>query len=168
MNSSSAVTRIGYYIPFSITGNAISAIGSGLLSTLSVSSNASKYIAYQILSGIGRGFIAQQPITAIQTAVPASQISVGSALVVFTQFFGAAIFIAIGQTIFTNSLGPALDKFAPAVNAQFVINVGATNLRSAVPESELSGVLMAYNEALMHTFVSHLYDGKGFKQLMDL
>lgn len=100
----------------------------------------------------------QQPITAIQTTVPASEVSVGSALVVFTQFFGAAIFIALGQTTFTNSLGPALEKYAPAVNAQFVINVGATNLRHAVPADELNGVLMAYNKALMHTFVSHVLE----------
>lgn len=99
----------------------------------------------------------QQPVTAIQTAVPASQLSVGTALVVFTQFFGGAIFIAFGQTTFTNSLGPALEKFAPTIDTQFVIDVGATSLRDAVPPSELKGVLMAYNQALVHTFVSTLY-----------
>jgi hypothetical protein len=98
----------------------------------------------------------QQPMTAIQTAVPASQLSVGTALVVFTQFFGGGIFIALGQTIFTNSLGPALKTFAPSVDKQFVINVGATSLRGAVPASELKGVLMAYNQALTHTFVGVL------------
>jgi hypothetical protein len=78
----------------------------------------------------------------------------GTALVVFKQFFGGRIFIALGQTIFTNSLAPALEKFAPSVDAQFVINVGATKLRCTVPASEFRGVLMAYNQALMHTFVS--------------
>ena len=95
----------------------------------------------------------QQPLTAIQVAVHPSQLSIGTALVVFTQFFGSAVFIALSQTTYTNSLGPALERFAPAVNASFVINVGATNLRQAIPAGELNGVLKAFNRALMHTFV---------------
>jgi hypothetical protein len=81
---------------------------------------------------------------------------VGTALVVFTQFFGAAIFIAFGQTTFTNSLGPALREFSPNVTAKFVIDTGATNLRDVVPAGQLAGVLMAYNQALTHIFVSLL------------
>jgi hypothetical protein len=93
---------------------------------------------------------------AVQAAVPASQISLGTGLVIFSQFFGGAIFVAFAQTTFTNSLGPALKMFAPSVDAEFVINVGATSLRDSVPVSELHGVLMAYNQALMHTLVSLL------------
>jgi len=40
------------------------------------------------------------------------------------------------------------------VSAAYVISVGATNLRDNVPVNELHGVLKAYNEALVHTFVS--------------
>jgi hypothetical protein len=132
----------------------LSTIGSGLLSTLSISSNAGKYIGYQILCGLARGCVQQQPLTAVQTNVPSDQISVGIALVVFTQFFGSAIFIAFAQTTFTNSLGPALREFAPNVSAKFVIDTGATNLRDVIRAGELNGVLMAYNQALTHTFVS--------------
>jgi len=96
----------------------------------------------------------QQPVTAVTAAVPKNLISVGTALVVFTQFFGGGIFVALAQTTFTNSLGPALAKFAPNVSAAHVISVGATNLRESVPASELNGVLEAYNQALVHTFVS--------------
>jgi hypothetical protein len=98
--------------------------------------------------------IMQMPLNAVQHAVPASQLSVGTALVVFAQFFGGAIFLAFGQTAFINSLGPALEKFAPAVDTQFVVDTGATSLRDAVPAGELRGVLIAYNQALTHTFVS--------------
>jgi hypothetical protein len=137
-----------------IGGNLFSTISSGLLSTLQVSSNASQYIGYQVLSGIARGAVTQQPMTAVQTNVPQSQLSVGTALVVFTQFFGGAIFLAFAQTTFANSLGPALREFAPNVSAKFVIDTGATNLREAVGAEVVDGVLMAYNKALIHTFVS--------------
>jgi len=126
------------------------------MSTLKISSNAGKYIGFQIVCGVARGTTMQQPMNAVQIDVPADQLSIGTALVVFTQFFGGAVFIALAQTTFTNSLGPALAKFAPSVNAGFVIGVGATSLREAVHADELEGVLMAYNEALTHTFVSSL------------
>jgi hypothetical protein len=35
-----------------------------------------------------------------------------------------------------------------------VIDTGATNLRDVIRAGELDGVLMAYNQALTHTFVS--------------
>ncbi|PMD19411.1 efflux pump [Hyaloscypha hepaticicola] len=150
--SGALISKFGYYTPWAIGGNLLSAIGSGLLSTLSISSNAGKYIGYQILCGLARGCVQQQPLTAVQTNVAADQISVGIALVVFTQFFGSAIFIAFAQTTFTNSLGPALREFAPNVSAKFVIDTGATNLRDVIGAAELNGVLMAYNQALTHTF----------------
>lgn len=96
----------------------------------------------------------QQPPIAVQSTLPPSQLSIGTALFTFTQFFAGAIFVAGGQTAFTNSLGPALDNFAPAVNASTIINVGATALRDTIPPTELRGVLKVYNQALIHTFVS--------------
>jgi len=96
----------------------------------------------------------QQPMNAVQFNVPANLISVGTALVVFTQFFGSAVFIAFAQTAFTNSLGPALREYAPNVTAKFVIDTGATNLRDVIPADALEGVLMAYSKALTNTFVS--------------
>jgi len=148
------VSKLGYYLPWSVGGNAVGAVGSGLLSTLKVSSGAGRYIGYQVIGGVGRGACGQQPIIAVQAAVPASQVSLGTGLVIFSQFFGGAIFVAFAQTTFTNSLGPALKIFAPGVNVEFVINIGATSLRDSVPASELHGVLMAYNQALVHALVS--------------
>ncbi|KAN0102744.1 MFS multidrug transporter [Hyaloscypha variabilis] len=146
------VSRIGYYTPWAIGGNLISTIGGGILSTLKVSSSPGQYIGYQVLSGLARGCVMQQPMTAVQTNVPPELLSVGTALVVFTQFFGGAVFIAFAQTTFTNSLGPALKEFAPNVTAKFVIDTGATNLRNVVPAGVLEGVLMAYSKALTNTF----------------
>ncbi len=35
-----------------------------------------------------------------------------------------------------------------------MIDTGATNLQDVIAAGELNGVLMAYNQALTHTFVS--------------
>lgn len=96
----------------------------------------------------------QQPLTAVQNTLPASQIAVGTALLVFSQYFGGALFLAFGQTLFSNSLGPALKTWAPGVDKELILSVGATAVRTVVSAEELPGVLRAYNQALVHTWVS--------------
>lgn len=50
-----AVSVLGYYLPFLLAGGAISAIGYGLLSTLSTTTPVAKRIGYQILYGVASG-----------------------------------------------------------------------------------------------------------------
>jgi len=73
-------------------------------------------------------------------------------LVVFSQSFGGALFLAFAQTTFTNGLKDALPKFAPHVSPQAVIAAGATGIRQAVSKADLEGVLLAYSKALSHVF----------------
>ena len=49
------VGKLGYYLPWAVGGAVLNAIASGLLSTLSPSSNMAKIIGYQIILGVGRG-----------------------------------------------------------------------------------------------------------------
>lgn len=49
------VSVLGYYLPFLLAGGAISAVAYGLLSTLSSSTSAAKWIGYQILYGVASG-----------------------------------------------------------------------------------------------------------------
>jgi MFS family permease len=51
------VMNVGWYNPFYIFGVAILAIGSGLLSTLNPTTDAGKWIGYQILTGSGYSFL---------------------------------------------------------------------------------------------------------------
>jgi hypothetical protein len=54
-----AVKRIPYAPFWSIFGNVITAIGSGLLTTFTVHTTSGQWIGYQILGGAGRGFAMQ-------------------------------------------------------------------------------------------------------------
>lgn len=145
---------LGYYSPFMIAGGAMAAIAAGLMSTLTPNSSAAAWVCYQLLNGVARGMMAQQPVTAIQANVSKEQLSIATALVVFSQNFGASLFISLGQTAFENSLLPALARFAPEVDAAMVSKAGATDFRSIVPASSIPGVLNAFNETLTVTFVS--------------
>ena len=49
------VSVLGYYLPFLLAGGAISAVGYGLLSTLSPTTSVAKWVGYQILYGVASG-----------------------------------------------------------------------------------------------------------------
>lgn len=95
----------------------------------------------------------QQPVNAVQHILPTSKMSVGTSMVVFSQFFGSGLFLALAQTDFSNSLSSSLAKYAPGISVTLVSEVGGTGLRSAVSGSQLPGVLEAYNHAIINVFV---------------
>lgn len=93
-----------------------------------------------------------QPLVAVQTKLAPSQVAIGQTLVIFQQFFGGSLFLAIAQTLFNSSLGDALRKFAPNVDAQSVIHAGASGVYSVVAARDIPAVLRAYNAAVQHEF----------------
>tara|TARA_R110002060_G_scaffold14952_8_gene20939 strand:- start:501 stop:1193 length:693 start_codon:yes stop_codon:yes gene_type:complete len=49
------VSKVGYYLPFTIFGSAMNSIGTGLMSTFTPNSPTAAWVCYQIISGVGRG-----------------------------------------------------------------------------------------------------------------
>ncbi|KAG0645299.1 Efflux pump mlcE [Hyphodiscus hymeniophilus] len=131
--------KLGSPTTYSIVGNTVSAIGGGL-------------IGYQVLAGAGRGMTVQQPVVAVQHTLDRSQMAIGASMVIFSQFFGGAIMLAVAVTDFRSSLITALKRYAPEVNADLIMNVGAAGVRKALTSQQLPGVLEAYNHAITNTF----------------
>ncbi|KAF1838625.1 MFS general substrate transporter [Decorospora gaudefroyi] len=152
MLSGVAVTALGYYTPFILVSSILMAIGGGLLTTLEVDSGSPKWIGYQFIFGAGVGLGMSQTLVAVQTVLPANDIPIGTAIVIFSQTLGGALFVSVGQNVFTNQLIKNLASVVPDVDASLVLNTGATELKKAVPAPFLSGVLSAYSEALTQTF----------------
>ena len=88
----------------------------------------------------------------MQNNIPPQLIPIGMALTMFTQTFGGAICVTLGQTIFGHSLAAALREYAPHVDPKTVVQAGATAVRQAVPPSQLEDVLRAYCAAINHNF----------------
>lgn len=147
-----AVTVIGYYTPFMLVSSVLMAIGAGLLTTFEVDSGSPQWIGYQFLFGAGVGFGMQQTLVAVQTALPAKDIPIGTAIMMFTQTLGGALFISVGQNVFTNQLIKNLGTVVPDLDPKIVLAVGATELKNVIEEKFLAGVLQAYNLALTQTF----------------
>lgn len=96
--------------------------------------------------------IIYQPFVAVQNLIPHSQISIAMAVLVFSLNFGGATFLTLAETDFSQSLRASIPKYAPGVDANTINSLGATDFRSAVPASELPGVLRAYSVSVDHVF----------------
>ena len=153
--SGGLVTVIGYYTPWIIFSCIMMSIGAGLISTWKVDSGSAQWIGYQIIYGIGVGCGMQQSLIAAQTVLPLEDIPTGTALIMFAQTFGGALFIGVAQNVFTNRLVKNLLENVPSLNPAIVLTTGATSLKDAVTRQDASllpGVLTAYNSALVQTF----------------
>jgi hypothetical protein len=84
----------------------------------------------------------------------------GLSMITFCQFFGGTLFIAGAQTIFINELPITLHQYAPALGAS-IASSNSTSGGSAsfnptttvIPPAILPGVLLAYNQSIMYTFI---------------
>ncbi|KAK0260207.1 hypothetical protein LTS09_005023 [Friedmanniomyces endolithicus] len=145
------IGKLGYYLPWTVSGSAISAIGYGLLSLLSPTTPAAKWIGYQVFYGVGSGCTIIAGYIAVQNLVPAAQIPTAMAIVIFCQGMGGAVFLIVANAVFSNSLrhqlGLQSSKIGVAPDA--VINAGARGLRQLIPDGErLAVVLQAYTDSI--------------------
>ena len=143
--------RIGYYTPWMILSSILTPIGAGLITTFTPHTGHSAWIGYQALFGMGIGLGMQQPSVAAQTVLPRKDVSIGAALMMFSQTLGGAVFVSVGNNIFDTRFAHNLVKI-PGIDVGSVAAAGATDLRNMVPASLLPQVLVAYNDALRATF----------------
>ena len=70
------------------------------------------------------------------------------AILILCQNLGAAVFLTLAQTVFSNSLHSAITKDAPGVSADAVLAGGAGMIRTLVSAQQLPEVLRAYSKAV--------------------
>ena len=145
------VTKVGYYTPFMIANSVIMSIGAGLITTWTPDTMHPQWIGYQVLFGFGLGLGMQQASLAAQAVLPRKDAPIGISLVMFCQQLGGAVFVSVGESVFTNQLVKGLRSVA-GISPAVVVGTGATDLRHVVDPSKLGAVLVAYNGALKKTF----------------
>ena len=151
--SGGLITKVGYYTPFMLASTVLTSIGAGLLTTFELDTGPGKWIGYQVICGFGIGLGLQLPLVAIQTVLDMSEIPSATALIIFMQLFGAAVFVSVGESVLTNKLVSYISRVVPGVDAVAVASAGATNLQNVIPSEYLRGVIEVYNHALTQIFV---------------
>jgi len=75
-----------------------------------------------------------------------------TAIIIFFQTFGGALFIAVAQNVFQNKIYSNMLSKVPQFSAQVVAVTGATDLRKVVPAEYLAAVIQAYSDSLDQCF----------------
>lgn len=98
----------------------------------------------------------QAPFIAVQNSIPPTMIPVAMAMLSFIQTFGGSVYLAIDETILSNSLASNIPQYAPDVDTAAVIAAGASasGVVQAVDgdRSKLSEVLIAYSKSIDSIF----------------
>ncbi|ELR03674.1 hypothetical protein GMDG_06317 [Pseudogymnoascus destructans 20631-21] len=148
MSAGALIQKLGYYLPWALSGTALDTIAYGLYSTLSPTTPVGNWIGYQILGGVGNGAAASSSYIAIQNTVPRASIPTAMAILILCQNLGAAVFLTMGQAIFSNSLTAAITRDAPGVSTKAVLAGGAREIQKLVSAEQLPAVLRAYGKAI--------------------
>jgi MFS family permease len=144
--------KIGYYVPSMLVAPILAATGAGMLSTLTPSASKAQWIGYQVFYGLGIGAGAQSASLAIQTVLPREDVSLGTGLSFFMQQLGGALFLPVAQNLFSTALVKKLSGVA-GLDANVILNTGATDLKNIVPANQLYTAVNAYSYATTRVFV---------------
>ena len=146
------ITITGHYIPLMVLGSIITAIACGLLYTMGIHSGANEWLGYQAMAGIGLGLIFQIPVIVGQSVVSPSDLSSVTAMILFFQTVGGAIWISASQAGWANKMLKVVARDVPGVNPGLVVATGATELRKVFTAEQLPGILQAYMEGIRVPF----------------
>lgn len=147
------VSLTGHYVSLQVFGSSLILIGAGLIFTLNQHTPAGKWIGYQILAGSGAGLSTQIPIIVSQTTAKTEDVTSVTAIILFFQTITGAVFISSAQSIFANGLIHAVKENVPDLVPQYVVAVGAAELRKTFDQEELPGIIMSYMRGLKDAYL---------------
>ncbi|KAL5346590.1 hypothetical protein ACLOAV_008297 [Pseudogymnoascus australis] len=139
--------------PFMVVAGVLSSIGVGLLYTLDIGTGSSKWIGYQVLTGLGLGLGFQVPVSAAQATLPQIDIPSGSAMIIFVQTIGGAFLVSAGQSAFQSKLTAYVAQSDAAISPLKVIGTGATDIRRVFSPTEVQIILRAYVKGIQTAFI---------------
>lgn len=154
LGSGALVSLIGYYTPFMLASSVLMPVGLGMLTTITPETPRAALLAYPAVFGLGVGMGFQQPLMAVQVALPQGDIATGTSIIVFGQTFGAAIMIAAGETVFQSRLLANLAEYLGItnINTHELLGNGPASLQAMVPTEKLGMLIKAVNASLTQTF----------------
>jgi hypothetical protein len=97
----------------------------------------------------------QQASSAAQAVLARKDAPTGVSLVMFMQQLGGALFVSIGQNVFTNELVDGL-KHVSGIQPSEVVKIGATELINVVDPTSIKAVISPYNGTLDKVFTVSL------------
>lgn len=146
------ITVTGEYQAVMIVAASFTAIGCGLVYTFHPSSSSGMWIGYQVICGIGQGLGLQIPLIVAQAVVDREDLSIISAMAIFFQLLGGAVWISVAQSIFQNRLIEYLNANLTGVTTKQVLSAGATGLDKLLSPEQLRIIADGYMAGVKGAF----------------
>lgn len=143
-------SAIGYYVPFMILASVLLSVGCGLITTWTLSTSVALLLVYQAIFGLGGGLAFEIPQIAAQTVLSEADATIGTAMTLFAQNFGGALFIGVAQQVFGQRLMRNLAGKVPGLTAQDIQNLGLVDISGLDAGSD--GVLAGLEDAFLQTW----------------
>lgn len=146
------VNKTGIYIPFLLAGTALTALGGGMLYFIETDSSQARWAGLEFFAGFGPGMAWMLPFIASSAALEPQDIALGSAVVIFFQTLGGAIFVSVAQSVFQNKFVLYLHSI-PGADVEAIISKGVSAFPAFTPPEILPAVLEAANRALQKNYI---------------
>ncbi|MCJ1397655.1 hypothetical protein MMC11_000851 [Xylographa trunciseda] len=142
-------------IPFILIGQAICAIGTGLLTTLGLNTSTALWAVFLVLVGFGLGMGINAPHIAIQAVFESdNDVFIANGVATFFSQLGGSIAVSIGESLLVNGLLREVPKHTQAVSPQAVIDAGALGLLSlATSPITIQALRQSYVIAISDIFI---------------
>lgn len=151
MVSGAIIRRTGWYNPWMFICTILISIGCGLITTFRTNTSSAEWIGCPVILGLGLGTGMQQSGLVAQAVLARKDVSMGISIMFFAQSLGGALFICVGQSLFTTHLVSGLSHIS-GVDPRALLTTGGTEVRNVVAQENITAVLWNYNEALSKAF----------------
>jgi hypothetical protein len=98
------ISKTGQYIPLHGIGFALSAIGTGTLSTLNASSSLGAWIGFQIIASGGSGLVFTSTLISTLAPLPEEDVAVATGTYSFVRSFGFVWGLTISSVVFNSQI----------------------------------------------------------------
>ncbi|TLD20282.1 hypothetical protein PspLS_08706 [Pyricularia sp. CBS 133598] len=134
------------------------AVAAGLMSTLSIGTQPSSWVPFEIIWGLGVGAGFQITQLVLQHSVPYYLIPQATSSGQFFSVLGGAVSVASAEAAFKNGIVTQMANTVPNVPATLIINTGASQLHQTLdglgqPAQVNENILNAYNFGLRCVFI---------------
>ncbi|KAK8075551.1 MFS general substrate transporter [Apiospora hydei] len=150
------VTRLGHYVPYMVIGPLVAIVGNALLARITVDTRTAVWATYLVVIGIGTGMGLQIPFTAVQVTLRDDEVPLGNAIVAFLQQLGAAVSVAVAQSIFSGGLRGKLADSDTPIPQEIVIAAGPTGIHKLTSDE---AQIRLIQEAYCYAFQNTMYYG---------
>ncbi|GAE00036.1 hypothetical protein BC1G_12393 [Paecilomyces variotii No. 5] len=156
------MARLGYSMPWYVTGSALVIAANSMLYTLSLSTSNGFIYGAMVLNGIGTGMFLNAPFAVAQWLAPPKEISSAVGFIMCARGGGLAIALSIANAIFLNlaenrigDLFPSLDK----TQIQGLISGAGSSLLDTLNHDQQQEVLAAIVHSISRVFITSIASG---------